>query len=69
MAGAQQQQKQACGASLRREEEEEQKGFAFLNLNITYGLSSIFNRGRKPFLATVQFHPRPNITVVAFLKY
>jgi len=51
------------------EEEEEEKGFAFLNPNRTYGLGSIFNRGKKLFFVLVQFHPRPNIILVAFLKY
>jgi len=51
------------------EEEEEEKGFAFLNPNRTYDIGSIFNRGKKLFLASIQFHPRPNITLVAFLKY
>jgi len=29
-----------------------------------------FNRGKKQFLAAVQFQPRPNVTaIMAFLKY
>ncbi|QCE03383.1 hypothetical protein DEO72_LG8g1407 [Vigna unguiculata] len=59
-----------CEEEEEEEEEEEGKGFAFLNLNKPCGLDSIFNGGGKPFLALVQFHPRPNITaLVAFLKY
>jgi len=33
----------------------------FLNPNEPFGLGSIFNRGKKQFLAAVQFHPRQKI--------
>jgi len=42
----------------------------FLNPNEPYSLGSIFNRGRKQFLAAVQFQPMPTvIAIVAFFKY
>ena len=34
----------------------------FLNPNEPFGLGSIFNRGRRQFLAAVQFQPRQKIT-------
>jgi len=63
------------GEWLRREnacarKKKKKSNLRFLNPNEPYGLRSIFNRGRKQFLAPVQFHPRPNITApMAFLKY